>query len=275
MNAVNEGHRQFNFLHILYMRTRILAVSTIASVVVLASAGAITVQAAKSSRAGDLLFGIDKSIENLERSSISDSIKLVSYENEIMRERLSELNDLYREDSQNLALGIDEVSEQQDRLTSRLQDCAGCDSELEQESDDLINSAGNTAYQIRTQAQLENDSELESEALKLENKVQEHLLEVRKQTLEQIQEQQKNELEQQQEEQNREAERNNLSESERQQLEQQQEQEKQQLELQQEQEKQELEKQQEEQKKAQEQAQKHQSEDNDEDVETPETESDN
>ena len=273
MNVLDQNPKQFNFLHIFYMRTKVVAVSVIAAVVVIASVGAVTVQAAKGSKAGDFLFGLDKSIENFERTNINDPVQLVSYENEVMRERLTELDELKQDDSPSLVLGIQEVSEQQDRLTTRLQDCTDCDTELEQEADDLINSAGETANQIRTQAQIQNNSELESEALKLENKAQEHILEVQKQTLEQIQEQQKTKLELQQEEQMKAAEQNNASEQERQQLELQQEQEKQQLEQQQEQEKQQLEQQQEAQKKTQEQEQEHQSET--EDTETPETESGN
>ncbi len=255
MNAMDENPKQFNFLSQIFMKGKLVLASIISALVILSSLGAITVQAAKNSNAGDPLFGLDKSIESIERSNINDPIQLVSYENEVMRERLSELDYLQQNNSSNLTLGVKEVSEQQDRLTTRLQDCTNCDPHLEQESEDLINYVGNTANQIRTRAQENNDSELESEALSLENKAQEHVLQIQKRNLELEQEQQKQQLEQQQEQQKNAAEQNNLSESEKQQLELQQEQQKQQLEQQQEQQKQQLEQQQEEKKKTQEQEQ--------------------
>ena len=158
------------------MKVQYIIVTIITILVVSVSVGAVAVSASVNSKPGDTLFEVDKSIENLQRNNIVDTFQGSQFENEIMRERLTELIDMHQSQDKNLNLGIREVSDQYDRLNKSMQSCTKCTYELKQANENLIKSTHEFIKQIRNQAKKDKNSDLEASALALENRIQNQIL---------------------------------------------------------------------------------------------------
>jgi len=165
-NSRNQGRELFNFLFFFKMQAKykllVYAATTIVAVTVL---GGVTVYAANNSAPGDFFFGLDKGIENVERSLITDPTKKLEYELARLQERLQELE---RSNETN------EYQEQYNRVTEL---------ENEQESED---------QQLQNDAQFQ---EMLAQLLQLKQQKENTADEQTKQELERLIEQLQNRLE--------------------------------------------------------------------------------
>lgn len=223
---------QINFLTKVYMNTKVFAASALAVVVAVSGVGLATVSAAKVSKPGDFLFGLSKAIENVQRSTLTNSNDKLAFEKELLVERLNELNDLKNsKDSVKIALGLKEVSEQQDNLKKVEDNCT--DASCVETEVEIHKSVKEAATEVKDSALNSDNSNLTKDAQELEKKSLENAQEAEKKALEQQQEAakqaaekqseaEKHALEQQQEEakkaleQQQEAEKNALEEQHRQ-----------------------------------------------------------
>lgn len=97
----------------------LLAAGTI--LLVLVGAGGGVVYASDSAVSGDLLFPLDKALENVQRSLISDPVKSLELEVEIMDERILELETIEEEGEDYIDEAVNEVEEQQERVNEEVQ----------------------------------------------------------------------------------------------------------------------------------------------------------
>ncbi len=157
------------------MKVQYVLIALILIIVLTGSIGTVAVSASTVSNPGDYLYGLGKTIENFQRSNITDPFQKVQFENEIMRERLSELDTLQQYNSNNLNLGLQEVAGQYQRLQQSIKDCPNCQPELKQSCLDLIKTSASATGQIMNQARIGKNSVLENTAIDLETKLQDYI----------------------------------------------------------------------------------------------------
>ncbi len=101
--------------------TKTVAVVALAVVMLTALAGTGVVYAADAAMPGDFLYGVDKGVEDLQRSLTSDPVAKSELEISIMDERVAELDQLSKSgNSEAVGECIKEVEAQQERLQNQL-----------------------------------------------------------------------------------------------------------------------------------------------------------
>lgn len=132
-NPRMHKHTLFYFLSLNFMQTkRKILVIAATTVLVLGSVGGVTVFAADAARPGDVLFGLDKALENVSRSTITDKQQKLDFEAAILKERESELESI-KQSGASTDDANEEVNEQEDRITE-------VENEVEDSND--LNSTG-------------------------------------------------------------------------------------------------------------------------------------
>lgn len=113
----------FNLLRLSNMSPKFKAIISVITVVATLGASTGTIYASDSANPGDFLYGLDKTVESVQRTFTSDPVKKAELELAIMDERVLELEKLSEGDSSKaISESISEVEAQQLRLQERLQE---------------------------------------------------------------------------------------------------------------------------------------------------------
>ncbi len=113
----------FYFLKLSNMSTRLKTLAIVGIITTILFAGAGSAYASDQAVPGDLLYGLDKSIESIQRAITTDPVAKAELELSIMDERVAELEELSEGDNLDaLSESISEVEAQQIRLQERLQE---------------------------------------------------------------------------------------------------------------------------------------------------------
>jgi hypothetical protein len=132
--------------------TKTAVVAVLVAVILTGLAGTGIVYAADASMPGDFLYGVDKGVEDIQRSLTSDPVASSELELAIMDERIAELDQLSQSgNSEAVGDCIREIEQQQDRLQDQLQEM----------------------NQLRTQEKIQTE-EQQKVMEKLESKIQEN-----------------------------------------------------------------------------------------------------
>jgi len=119
----NSFSNIFNFLKLSNMSPKLKAIISVITVVATLGAGTGTIYASDSANPGDFLYGLDKTVESIQRTFTSDPVKKTELELAIMDERVLELKKLSEDDnSEAVSELISEVEAQQLRLQERFQE---------------------------------------------------------------------------------------------------------------------------------------------------------
>jgi len=158
----------FNLLFNFRMNPKLVIVLGVSTLVALSGGTFLTVKAAEVSKPGDFLFGLNKAIENVQRSTINDPQKKAQFESEILKQRVADMESIQEQkDANKLKLAVGEVSEQEDNFLNSLTKCGkDCDSLDTTEQEDIHTKAED----IKDDATKNNNDDLENEASKLADK---------------------------------------------------------------------------------------------------------
>lgn len=119
----NSFSNIFNLLRLSNMSPKLKAIISVITVVATLGAGTGTIYASDSANPGDFLYGLDKTVESVQRTFTSDPVKKAELELAIMDERVLELEKLSEGDNSGaVSESISEVEAQQLRLQERLQE---------------------------------------------------------------------------------------------------------------------------------------------------------
>lgn len=122
-NLRNSFVSIFYFFKLPNMNTKTKGIAILLTGVVLLTSGTGAVYAADTSNPGDIFYGLDKAIENVQRNITSNSVKSSEFELKIMDERLLELEEVGDwEDSESVSLCLTEVEAQRLRVQERLKE---------------------------------------------------------------------------------------------------------------------------------------------------------
>jgi hypothetical protein len=118
-----RNNRLFNFLNRTIVNVKLTTGIVIAASVILIGGSMVTVYASNDANPGDFLYPLDKAVESLQRTFISDPITKAEFEIQLMEERVLELKALSAaNDAINSASAVGEVDAQQIRLQERLKE---------------------------------------------------------------------------------------------------------------------------------------------------------
>lgn len=151
--------RSFNFLFNTNMGKQAkLALSVLASMILLIGGSFATATAANASVPGDLLYGIDRAYEDIQRALKTSPESKAEFEIYLLEERAQELSALEENDSEPdlIEEAVDNITEQEENVQTRLRD-----------SEDNENSDSGELERIRERHELQ-----QQENLKLMEKVQ-------------------------------------------------------------------------------------------------------
>ncbi|MBN1373759.1 hypothetical protein JW962_00250, partial [Candidatus Dojkabacteria bacterium] len=113
----------FNLLKLSNMNPKLKVIISIVSIVATLGAGTGTIYASDSANPGDFLYGLDKTVESVQRTFTSSLVNKAELEMAIMDERILELEKLSEGDnSEAVSESISEVEAQQLRLQERFQE---------------------------------------------------------------------------------------------------------------------------------------------------------
>ena len=125
--VTNKNESRISFINLFYflyqniMNLKLKLGVVIALSVALIGGSFVTVYASNDANPGDFLFPLDKALEQVERSIITDPIAKAEFEIKVMDERISELEKLSgTDDDVNASTSVGEIEEQQIRLQERL-----------------------------------------------------------------------------------------------------------------------------------------------------------
>jgi len=118
-----NDNRLFNFLDKTIMNVKLKLGIVIGTSIILVGGSMLTVYASDDANPGDFLYPLDKAVENIQRSFISDPLTKAEFEIKLMEERVMELKDLSAfNDKINSASAVGEIDAQQIRLQERLKE---------------------------------------------------------------------------------------------------------------------------------------------------------
>jgi len=118
-----NDNRLFNFLDKTIMNVKLKLGIVIGTSIILVGGSMLTVYASDDANPGDFLYPLDKAVENIQRSFISDPLTKAEFEIKLMEERVMELKDLSASnDKINSASAVGEIDAQQIRLQERLKE---------------------------------------------------------------------------------------------------------------------------------------------------------
>lgn len=118
----------FYFLSNFFMKGKVFFSTLAVSTLVIAGTGFATVSAARNSKPGDALFGLNKSIDSIERSFINDDAKKVEFEQELFDDRANDLAEIEKEnDKDKFETAKKEFELQYEKLKKALEDCDDCE----------------------------------------------------------------------------------------------------------------------------------------------------
>lgn len=180
----------FYFLSNFFMKGKVFFSTLAVSTLVIAGTGFATVSAARNSKPGDALFGLNKSIDSIERSLINDDAKKVEFEQELFDDRANDLTEIEKEnDKDKFETAKKEFELQYEKLKKALEDCDNCEEQkqvleqqfeqdkqqfedsaddsndsVEDSSDDSSNdSVDDVSNDSSSENEVENESETKSE----------------------------------------------------------------------------------------------------------------
>lgn len=126
-SKVQQGSN-FYFLSNFFMKGKVFFSTLAVLTLVLAGTGFATVSAARNSKPGDALFGLNKSIDSIERSLINDDAKKVEFEQELFDDRANDLTEIEKEnDKDKFETAKKEFELQYEKLKKALEDCDNCE----------------------------------------------------------------------------------------------------------------------------------------------------
>ncbi|MEI7580145.1 MAG: hypothetical protein WCJ58_09050 [bacterium] len=160
----NSFYNLFNFIKTNPMQIKKVFITSAVTLVGLGVLTSGTVFAAENSKPGDSLFGLEKSIENVQRSFTFSQSAKTKLEAEILKERIAELKSTDSE-SVKESDALKEVVEQEDRVETEVEKDKK-DNKVDQKTEDSIAEAKAEleAYLLKLQiklakAQAENNAE--------------------------------------------------------------------------------------------------------------------